>query len=231
MSAEKIRVLVCDDMVYVCRLYCSMLNNSESCECVGTAGNECDALAMAKNMRPDIILLDVQMDTVDSGLKLIPQILEVSPLSKIIMISVSNDSENIFKAIQLGAKDYFVKDHPFEDILEIIENVHKGENKIHSDIVAKILEHYNVVEKKQESLFYMINKLMYLSKREMEILRELCNGLSYSDLSKKLFIEEVTIRVTVNRIIKKTEFKNIQTLIETINNLGIFSLFENKSGE
>lgn len=231
MSEKKINVLVCDDMVYICKLYSSMLNNSENCKCVGIAGNECDTLAMAKDLRPDIILLDIQMDSVDSGLKLIPQILEVSPLSKIIMISVSNDSENIFKAIQLGAKDYFVKDHPFEDILEIIENVHKGGNKIHSDIVAKIMEHYNIVEKKQESLFYIINKLMYLSKRELEILRELCDGLSYSDLAKKLFIEEVTIRVTVNSIIKKTEFKNIKTLIEYINNLGVFSLFENKSKE
>lgn len=231
MSAGKISVLVCDDMAYIGKLYCSMLNNSEGCQCVGTAENERDTIAMVRKLHPDIILLDVQMDFVDSGLKLIPQILEVSPLSKIIMISVSNDSENIFKAIQLGAKDYFVKDHPFEDLLEIIENVYKGENKIHSDIVAKIMEHYDIVEKKQESLFYMINKLMYLSKREMEILRELCNGMSYSDLSKKLFIEEVTIRVTVNSIIKKTEFKNIQTLIEYINNLGVFSLFEDKSRE
>ena len=231
MSAEKISVLVCDDMAYIGKLYCSMLNNSESCQCVGIAGNERDTIAMVGDLHPDIILLDVQMDSVDSGLKLITQILEISPFSKIIMISVSNDSENIFKAIQLGAKDYFVKDHPFKDLLETIENVYKGENKIHSDIVAKIMEHYDIVEKKQESLLYIVNKLMCLSKREMEILRELCHGLSYSDLSKKLFIEEVTIRVTVNNIIKKTEFKNIQMLIEHVNKLGIFSLFNNKLGD
>lgn len=231
MSTKKINVLVCDDIEYICKLYCSMLNHSDNCKCVGTAGNECETIAMAQKLQPDVILLDIQMDSSDSGLKLIPQILETSPASKIIIISVSNDSENIFKAIQLGAKDYFVKDHPFEEILEIIENVYHGENKIRSNIVEKIMEHYSVVEKKQESLLYIINKLMSLSRREMEILRKLCSGMSYNDLSKELFIEEVTIRVTVNNIIKKTEFKNIQMLVEHINKLGIFSLFENKLGE
>lgn len=74
VSAEKISVLVCDDMAYIGRLYCSMLNNSESCQCVGTAENERDTITMVEKLHPDIILLDVQMDSIDSGLKLIPQI-------------------------------------------------------------------------------------------------------------------------------------------------------------
>lgn len=223
---EKIRVLVCDDMPYICDFFEMLLNNSENCICVGSAHNEAEVTQQVKQLQPDIVLLDVQMDTEDSGLRLIPIIGELSPRSKIIIISVHEDSRIVFEAIKRGAKDYFVKNQPTDEIIETIERIHtENRNIIRGDIATKLIDQYEIIEERQQSLLYMFNKMIVLSQRELEILKELCDGQSYTAIAEKYFIEEVTVRTHINRILKKMEYKRISTLVEHLKKIRVFDLF------
>ena len=222
---EKIKVLICDDMTYICDFFEMLLNNSKNCVCVGKAYNEADAISLTEKLKPDIILLDVQMDSDDSGLHLIPILSEKNRESKIIIISVHEDNHTVFEAIKRGAKDYFIKNQPADEILDIIQKVYEGRNELRTTIAQKLVHQYEVIEKRQESLLYMFNNMLVLSQRELEILRDLCDDKSYAEIAARYHIEEVTVRTHVNRILKKLEYKKISTLIEHLNKIRVFDLF------
>lgn len=106
---KKIRILVADDMECTREYYSTLFNSSEKCECIGTACNEKEAVEKVTSLKPDIILLDIQMDRIDSGIRVIPDIIRNSPKTKIIMFIIKEDNYLVFESLQLGAKDYFIK--------------------------------------------------------------------------------------------------------------------------
>lgn len=222
---NKIRVAIADDSVYLCEYFSSMLNNSDFCECVGIAQNEAETIALCREKLPDIILLDIQMDFMNSGLKLIPQLKAIVPELKIIIISVHDEKNLVFEAMRLGAYDYIVKNQPPEEILESVKNAIEEKKVMRNDIAKLILDEYKEIEKRQVSLFYMFNNLLCLSEREIEILKALCAGKKYSEIAQEHVVEEVTVRSQVNRILKKLNYKNIGMLIEHLNEIQVFDLF------
>lgn len=222
---EKIRVLVCDDMSYMCSVFKELLNNSETCVCIGIAHNERETVQCIREERPDVVLLDMQMDTSESGLTLIPIIHEYSPETAIIVISVYEDNEKIFKAIQLGAKDYLFKTTPPDSIISTIENIHKGREFLSSNVASRILEEIRKVERNQRSLLFLVNKMHSLSGREMEVLKYACKGEKYESIAEKINAEPVTVRTYVSRILKKMGYGKMADLVEDLKELGITEIF------
>ena len=222
---NKIRVAIADDSVYLCEYFSSMINNSDFCECVGIAQNDADAVALCKEKSPDIILLDIQMDFMNSGLELIPQLKSISPDLKIIIVSVHDEKNLVFEAMRLGAYDYIIKNQPSEEILDSIKNAFEGKKVMRNDIAKLILDEYKEIEQRQVSLLYMFNNLLCLSEREIKILKALCAGKKYPEIAQENVVEEVTVRSQVNRILKKLNYKNIGMLIEHLNEIKVFELF------
>ena len=227
MNEKKISVLICDDMEYLCDFFELLINNTEMLSCCGKAHNEAESLALTKKYTPDIILLDIQMDNQYSGLNIIPELFNISPNSKIIIISVHEDKKIIFDAISRGAKDYILKNQPAEEIIKKIEDVYFCKNNIDSSIIQKLTEQYAEIEQRQASLLYMFNEMMSLSKREIDILRDMYNGKSYAQIASEQFVEETTIRTHVHRICKKLKYRNSHSLIESLRKLQVFDLWKN----
>ncbi len=223
---SKIKVVIADDSLYICEYFALMLNASDFCECVGTASDEASTLEVCEEKKPDVILLDIQMDVMNSGLKLIPKLKAILPKLKIIMISVHDEKELVFEAMRLGAYDYIVKNQPSEEIFTSIKNAYEGKEYLRSDIARLVLEEYKEIEKRQESLLYMFNELMSLSKREIEILKLLCAGKKYPEIAKINFVEEVTVRTQVSKILKKLKYDDVNILVETMNNLKVFDMLK-----
>lgn len=227
MNTKKISVIICDDMEYLCDFFELLINNTEELMCVGKAHNESESLAIAKKCQPDIILLDIQMDSQYSGLKIMHKLLESSPKSKIIIISVHEDRKIIFDAISQGAKDYIMKNQPAEEITKKIVDVYMEKNQMDSAIVQKLTEQYAEIEQRQASLLYMFNEMMSLSKREISILYDLYNDKSYAQIAAENFVEEVTIRTHIHRILKKLKYPNTNSLIDALRKMQIFDYFNN----
>lgn len=224
---SKIRVLVCDDMFYMSMFFKDLLNSTTSCECVGEAHDEKEVMEKVKELKPDVILLDVQLENSESGIMLIPQILEESPKSDIIMISIHDDNDKIFRAIQLGAKDYILKSQPPSEIIKSIEKVCSGSTELSADIGKRIIDQIEIIEERQKSLLYIVNKMMTLSSREVEVLKAACQGCNYEEIAKKINIEEVTVRTYISRILKKMHYSRMSTLIDDLSSLGVMDLFGN----
>lgn len=222
---SKIRVLVCDDMQYITMFLSEIINSSPNCECVGVANNDSETLQKAKETNPDVILLDIQMDDVDSGIKLIPILLEQNPDLKIIMISVSEDDDNIYKAIAAGAQDYIVKNKSPREVINSIERIYEGKTGLRSDLSKKILARCEEMEKKNKSILYVINKMMCLSSREMETLKYFCRGMNYSEVARALCVEEGTVRTYVSRVLNKMQYVRMSELIKDLNDMGVLLLF------
>ena len=165
------------------------------------------------------------MDSKYSGIDIMPQLLESSPSSKIIIISVHEDKKIIFDAISSGAKDYILKNQTPEEIINKIESVYDDKNLMNDTIIHKLTAQYAEIEQRQKSLLYMFNDLMSLSKRELSILKDVYNGKTYSQIAKEQFVEEVTIRTHMHRILKKLGHSNTATLISILKELQIFEHF------
>lgn len=225
---KKISVLVCDDAKYICTFFEMMLNNTDNIECVAKAFNEKDVIEKAESAKPDIVLLDIQMDNEKSGIKLIPKIFEASPNSKIIIMSVHEDDGIVYEAIRAGASDYCTKNQEPEEILRIIEKVYEGNNEIRASIVKKITNQFTAVEERQRSLLYMFNKMIVLSKVELDILKSLCMNKSYDDIADERHIEPSTVRTHVHRILKKMEYSNMSSLVKDLNDMNMMGMFKNK---
>ncbi len=224
---EKIKVLVCDDMEYMCEIFSALVNNSQTCVCVGIARNEKEVIEEALEKQPDVILLDMQLDTSESGIILIPKIKEVSPNSKIIIVSIHEDNEKIFKAIRLGAKDYLFKKTSPKQIISKIESVYKEEDSINSVVANKILTEIERIEKVQKSLLFLVNKMHILSETEMMVLKLKCRGFTYDQIAEKINVESSTVRTYASRILKKMDYGQMNELIDDCSSLGITELFMN----
>lgn len=113
----KIKVAMCDDLEYLCKYFRTEINANEDMECVTLAHNSAQCIEMVKETKPDILLLDIQMETNDAGINVIPKILSESPQTKIIVLTIHESDEYIFRALTNGAIDYLIKTSPLEEIL------------------------------------------------------------------------------------------------------------------
>ena len=225
---EKIKVAICDDLSELCQYYQEVIEAQEDMEFVGSATNSADCQKLVADTQPDILLLDIQIETNNSGITLIPIIKKISADTKIITITIHEDDEYIFDALAEGAEDYLLKTYSDEQIMEIIRNIYHDNHSLRPEIVKKILKVCNIFKNQKNSLLYIVNTFTKLSPTEIEILHDAYNGLSYKNIAKKRFVEEITIRAHISRILKKFEYPNMKTLVNDLREIRVFDLFKNQ---
>ena len=125
---DKIKIAICDDMNYICEYFSIVLKANEAFDVVGTANNREEVTALAKEKMPDVILLDLNFDKTNLGIEMIPELKEINPQCKIIIITVHDQGNLILEAISKGADNYLLKDLPVEELEKAIIDTYK--NKI-----------------------------------------------------------------------------------------------------
>ena len=145
---------------------------------------------------PDIILLDIGLPGI-SGIELIPELKKLSPSSKIIIITIHDDDENVFKAICAGATGYLLKDLSSEKIVDSIDEVMNGGAPMNSHIAKKVLNMFRDQNIKSDGYS--------LSDREKEILSLLIEGLSKKHIAEKIFLSHHTVDSHIRNIYAKLE--------------------------
>ena len=133
------KMLVCDDIKYMCQYFETIFNDIDDFEVVGTADTKSEIIRKLKELVPDVILLDIQMDTATTGLDLIPYIKSYYPDTKIIMLTVNEQRDVIFKAMELGADNYILKTNDIPKIVEIVTRTCKGDVLFEGIIAKKII--------------------------------------------------------------------------------------------
>lgn len=220
---DKIKIAVCDDFNEILEYIEFFCKKETDVECVATASSSEECIKMVSEHMPDILLLDIQMEEDDSGIQLLPKLLEIHPQMKIIILTAHLEDEYIFSTFALGVSNYMLKSIPFSEMLDIIREVAQDRTIVRPEI-AKILASNSI--KMKSSLLYLVNILVKLSPSEFEILKDLYDGLSYTEISKKRYVSMSTVKNHALRILKKNDFHSMKELISELRDLKIFDLID-----
>lgn len=220
--ADTIKVMIVDDMPQIVEYYKMIVEGERDMSVIGIAPSGKAAVALAQKLRPDVILMDIQMETDTAGIDATRRIKAALPDTKIIMLTAHNDGANITGSFVAGASDFLTNNTSLVEIINTIkECVSSGNAKL--DVNKVIVEELVRLENEKESLLYMINLISRLSKSEMEILKLACKGKSYREIAKERFVEEVTIRSMVNKMKKKL---GVDSMGETVKRLKTFNIID-----
>jgi two-component system NarL family response regulator len=175
----RISVLIADDHGIVREGLVSVIRrNKADMNVVGEASNGREAVDLWKEHQPDVTLLDLRMPELD-GVEAIKEIRAQDENARIIVLTTFDGDEDIYRAIQAGAKGYLLKDVPREALMDCIRRVHAGETSVPVHLVAKLAERVS-----SETL----------SKREIEVLKLMAKGKSNKEIASALFISEGTVK-------------------------------------
>lgn len=221
---NKIKVLLCDDMDYLCKYFEMVLNKEDDIEVVGIANNWEDCMEQIISRKPDVVLLDIQMKTEDEGITILNEILNENPQMKVIMLTIHEEDELIFRALSSGACDYIIKSSGQNNIADSIRKAYKGESSLNPYVAQKLLNECKNVKERQYTALSLLHSIALLTSSEYKILRMIYDGMSYSEIAEQRFVEEVTIRTQVNKILKKFNEKNMKQLLKKLHDIQIFSL-------
>ncbi len=201
MNGKNIEVIVVEDNSMFRKALVDVLNKSESMYCRHSYGTAEDALSdiESKELLPDIVLLDIGLPGMN-GIECISHIKRLSPDSKVIMLTIHDEDDNIFRAICSGAAGYLLKDASTEEIAQSIQSVIMGGAPIDAHIAKKILDIFKKLTA-QPTEYGLTN-------REKEILKLLVKGLSKKKIAETLFISFHTVDTHIRKIYEKLEVHN-----------------------
>jgi two-component system, NarL family, response regulator LiaR len=197
---NKIRLLVVDDQTVVREGLVAILANYADIEVVGQVEDGVQAVKLAEQTHPDVILLDLVMPNMD-GLTAIPKIKEVSPETRILVVTSFAENDRVYQAIKAGALGYVLKDATREQLLQAIRDVAQGHASLQPSIAVKLIQEIN----HPSELMYTTEPL---TKRELETLRLIARGLSNQEIATELVVHERTIAKYVSSILDKLQLAN-----------------------
>jgi DNA-binding NarL/FixJ family response regulator len=195
-----IRVLVADDHALFRRGLEMVLESEPDIEVVGEANDGHEAVRQAIELMPDIVLMDVRMPG-GGGIEACQAIKEAAPHLKILMLTISDEEDDLYEAIKAGASGYLLKEISIEEVADAIRSVQAGQSLISPSMASKLLNEFASMAKKEEEKVSAPRPR--LTEREMEVLTLVAQGLNNRDIAKELFISENTVKNHVRNILEK----------------------------
>ncbi len=177
-----------------------ILETSSDIKCLGAYISAEEGLPKILEKKPDVVLMDIKLPGM-SGIQCVAEIKKAAPGIQIIMVTVYEDSESIFRALKAGASGYLVKSSPPEQLLEAIRDVYKGGAPMSSHIARKVVKHFHL-------LGPSIQETENVSHREREVLDLLSKGFIYKEIGEQLNIGAETVRSHVKNICQKMHVRS-----------------------
>ncbi|WP_308160715.1 MULTISPECIES: response regulator transcription factor [unclassified Bacillus (in: firmicutes)] len=193
-----IRVLIADDHHVVRRGLVFFLRTQKELEIIGEAANGKEAVDQAKLLKPDIILMDLVMPEMD-GIQATKIIKKEQPDIKIMMLTSFSDQDHVIPALEAGASGFQLKDIQPDELVTSIKKIIGGENQLHPKATSHLLANLSNKNKQEKNL------LAELTKRELDVLKEIANGKSNKEIAASLFITEKTVKTHVSNLLAKLE--------------------------
>lgn len=197
---NKIRVMIADDHAMVRQGLKTILELEEDICVIAQASNGEEAVTMARREKPDIILMDINMPVLN-GLQAIKQLKEEDINYKIIVLTLHQDREYLFKTLQLGCEGYVLKDAESSVLIEAIRNVFSDQTYIQPNMTGELVKEFNRVTLYEQDKSIVNN----LTNREVEVLKLIAEGMINKEIAKDLYISEKTVKNHISNIFKKLD--------------------------
>ena len=201
MASEPIRILVADDHALFRQALRAVLGDEQDIELVGEASDGEAAVQMAMELAPDVVLMDVRMPKV-AGIEATREISAVLPAAKIVMLTVSDDEEDLFGAIKAGASGYLLKEVDPGEIADAVRQVHAGHSLLSPAVASKLVSEFAAMSNRADERAQRPN----LTGREVEVLGLAADGLTNRQIGRRLGISENTVKNHIRNILEKLHF-------------------------
>jgi DNA-binding NarL/FixJ family response regulator len=205
---QKYKIILVDDHDILREGLKVVLTQLQFADIIAEARNGKDFLHIMETQQPDIILMDIAMPEMD-GIEATKAILKKFPDLKIIALTMFGDEEYYFKMIHAGARGFVLKKTGLDELQNAITTVMNGDNYFSNELLRNII--INISDKKFNR--NSTNNPVDFTKRELEILQQICNGLSNNEIAEKLHISPKTVEGHRNSLLSKTQSKNTVTLV------------------
>ena len=193
------KIIITDDDSFICTSLKTILQSDTEIEVVAVCSSGEEAVKQYENIKPDILLMDIQMGGI-SGLEAGEQIIAKYPDAKVLLLTTFSDNEYIVKALQIGAKGYLIKQNA-DAIVPALKAVMSGQSVFGNEIISKLP---NFIESQGKTDFSSYD----LSEREIEVIEQVAKGFNNKEISEILHLSEGTVRNYLSTILEKLELRD-----------------------
>jgi two-component system, NarL family, response regulator LiaR len=198
MIDEPIRVLLVDDHAVVRRGIRTFLETHDEIEVVGEASGGAEGVELARQLLPDVVLMDLVMPEMD-GIAATRGVKIASPTTQVIVLTSYSEDERIFPAIKAGALSYLLKDVGPDELVRAIKAARRGEATLHPAVASRLM---------QELTGGRVSPLDELTERERDVLACIARGMSNAEIARHLIIGERTVKTHVSNILSKLHLQD-----------------------
>lgn len=202
-AAEPTRILLADDLPLFRQAIASLIETQQDLVVVGQAGNGLEAVELAHALAPDLIVMDLEMPVMN-GIEAIRRVKEQLPATKIVVLTVSEEDDYLFDAMRFGADGYLLKNLSPDQLYDLLRAVMRNETPlspaIASRFVAEFRREHRVAEPEADT--------PALTRRELEVLRLVADGLGNKEIGARLSITEGTVKNHVHNALQKLQLEN-----------------------
>jgi two-component system nitrate/nitrite response regulator NarL len=198
---QPIRLMVIDDHTLFRRGMVALLASHPSLSVVGEAGDAGEAVRKAGALHPDVILLDNHLPGV-TGIQALPGLREAAPQARVLLLTVSEDAQDLQAALSGGAQGYLLKTMEGDQLVEAIQRAMRGEAVISPEMTGKLVAAFQNTGTRQQTAEPAADVCL-LSPREQEVLEQIAVGASNKEIARNLAIAETTVKIHVQHILRK----------------------------
>lgn len=184
---QPIRILIVEDHHVVRQGLVALIKTVEDMQVVGEACDGKQAVDLFRQSQPDVTIMDLRLPNM-TGVEAITEIRRDFPLARIIVLTTYDGDEDIYRALQAGARGYLLKDMSGDDLMDAIRTVHAGRNRIPPAVAQRLAERMGGPD---------------LTTRELEVLKLIVSGQSNKEIGRNLFISEATVKTHINSLLSK----------------------------
>ncbi len=213
---EPIQIIIADDVPRLRQYFERMLDQQPDMEVVASCSNGREAVSAALQYKPDVMMLDIQMEQDDDGILAAEEVLKVFPQMCIVMLTIHKEEDLIFKSFETGIVDYILKTEPEEVIVQSLRDAFRGKATMRHEVATKMKAEFARIRVRQKQVSFIVHMMSALTRTELDILTLYAEGNSYNEIAQKRFTERTTIRAHVSNILKKFKKNRLKDVIKQL---------------
>ncbi len=220
-----ISILIADDFDLLREDLKDLINAQPDMRVVGEAASGAAIVELARSVKSDIILMDIEMENMSAGVTAAEAIRDADPGRMILYLTAHDTEKMILTAMGTGAVDYIVKGCPDEEVLAHIRAAVAGRPLLDAKVQNTVMQEYNRLRRSERSLLFFINNVSQLTAAERELVHLLLQGKKVKEIAAARCVEVVTVKTQIKGLLHKFGCSRTKEIVEMIQQLGITHLF------